>query len=466
MLDEDSLGDGNEGIRRWMENYDEESSELEDVDLEELVEDAEEVWEDSDNVLKGENVKATKRLALCNYDWMNINARDLMILFNSFKPKSGYIKNVKVFMSNLTKPVDANALSAVGRDARELRYGTRMIQAVVGMNCYGGAKLTNADRSAVLFTRNPMTGASIVIERKIEDLLRGAARDDLDPYILPGDALACYDSTVTDVTENTAPVLGGDVSVNAAENQTAVTTVTATDEDSTTVSRCRPNSPTSNRATTSQRSTTTTASATAAGADNCCGPTPRAAPSSPPTDLRGWFAWHCPDASRRDFASGATPLATGPTTRRYPDLRPAAARSAHARATPRAASLRAWRTDPPRMRAPFPSKPRCGPARFRQHPSFVPPPKASPKPIVPSWRRCQTRRVPRPQKQLLQQRSPKTSLQQAFPGHLGRNIKLHQIKQRRRKIGQPAIDQRRPIRRTNHGDRHKIGRMRRMRAAG
>lgn len=117
------------------------------------------------------------------------------------KPASITAPGVKVFMSNLTKPADANALSAVGKDARELRYGARFLQAVVGMNCMGGAKLTNADRSAVLFTRNPVTGSSIVIERRIEDLLRGENRDDLDPYILPGDALACYDSTVTDITE-------------------------------------------------------------------------------------------------------------------------------------------------------------------------------------------------------------------------------------------------------------------------
>ena len=116
-------------------------------------------------------------------------------------PTSITAPGVKVFMSNLTKPADANALSAVGKEARELRYGTRFLQAVVGMNCVGGAKLTNADRSAVLFTRNPVTGASIVIERRIEDLLRGERRDDLDPFIMPGDALACYDSAVTDLTE-------------------------------------------------------------------------------------------------------------------------------------------------------------------------------------------------------------------------------------------------------------------------
>jgi len=34
---------------------------------------------------------------------MNITSKDLMILFTSFKPKSGSIKSVKVYMSNLGK---------------------------------------------------------------------------------------------------------------------------------------------------------------------------------------------------------------------------------------------------------------------------------------------------------------------------------------------------------------------------
>jgi polysaccharide biosynthesis/export protein len=105
----------------------------------------------------------------------------------------------KVFMSNLTEPALSNANSAIGKDTRELRYGTRMLQAVVSMNCVGGSKMTNASRSAVLYSRNPVTGKSIVIERNLEDLLRHADRDDYDPFILPNDALACYDSTTTDV---------------------------------------------------------------------------------------------------------------------------------------------------------------------------------------------------------------------------------------------------------------------------
>lgn len=62
-------------------------------------------------------------------------------------------------------------------------------------------KSTNADRYAVLYTRNPATGQSILIERRIEELLRRADRDNFDPYILPGDSLACYDSTVIDITD-------------------------------------------------------------------------------------------------------------------------------------------------------------------------------------------------------------------------------------------------------------------------
>jgi polysaccharide biosynthesis/export protein len=106
---------------------------------------------------------------------------------------------VKVFMSNLTEPATSNANSAINKDTREMQYGTRFLQTIVSMNCVGGSKLTNASRSAVLFSRNPVTGKSVVIERNIEDLLRNADRDDYDPYILPNDALACYDSRTTDV---------------------------------------------------------------------------------------------------------------------------------------------------------------------------------------------------------------------------------------------------------------------------
>jgi protein involved in polysaccharide export with SLBB domain len=114
---------------------------------------------------------------------------------------------VSLFLSNLTEPANNNASSAVGQSVREVPYGTRYLQAVVDANCVGGPRSTSADRSAVLFTRNPVTEVSAVIERDIEDLVRRKDRDDYDPYLLPGDALACYDSTITNIAE-IARVLG------------------------------------------------------------------------------------------------------------------------------------------------------------------------------------------------------------------------------------------------------------------
>jgi polysaccharide export outer membrane protein len=108
---------------------------------------------------------------------------------------------ISLYLSNLTVPAVGNASSGIGREVRQVPYGTRYMQAVVNSNCVGGTRATSAARSAVLFTRNPMTGISAVIERDIETLLHRADRDDYDPYLLPGDAVACYDSAVTNVTD-------------------------------------------------------------------------------------------------------------------------------------------------------------------------------------------------------------------------------------------------------------------------
>lgn len=108
---------------------------------------------------------------------------------------------VSLYLSNLTQPATNNAAAAIGQTVREVPYGTRYMQAVIDANCVGGSRSTSAARSSVLFTRNPMTDVSAVIERDLEDLLRRADRDDYDPYLLPGDALACYDSTITNITE-------------------------------------------------------------------------------------------------------------------------------------------------------------------------------------------------------------------------------------------------------------------------
>ncbi|MEO1039580.1 MAG: polysaccharide export protein [Pseudomonadota bacterium] len=108
---------------------------------------------------------------------------------------------VRVFMSNLTQPASSNAQSAIGRDATNLPYGTRLLQGLVSANCVGGVQATNANRWAVLISRNPVTGESEVIARSIEDLVRRADRDRFNPVLLPNDAIACYDSHATNLRD-------------------------------------------------------------------------------------------------------------------------------------------------------------------------------------------------------------------------------------------------------------------------
>ncbi len=108
---------------------------------------------------------------------------------------------VRVYMSNLTTPALNNASSGIGRDQTNLPYGTRLLQALFSANCVGGAKMTNAHRSAILVSTNPETGESEVIERDIEALIRRADRDLYNPVVMPNDSIACYDSQVTNVRE-------------------------------------------------------------------------------------------------------------------------------------------------------------------------------------------------------------------------------------------------------------------------
>ncbi len=107
---------------------------------------------------------------------------------------------IRVFLSNLSRPAASNASSAIGKDSTSLPYGTRFLQALVSANCVGGSAM-NAGRSAVLISRNPVTGQSVVISRSIERLVRSADRDTYDPYLMPGDAIACYDSAAMNLRD-------------------------------------------------------------------------------------------------------------------------------------------------------------------------------------------------------------------------------------------------------------------------
>ena len=108
---------------------------------------------------------------------------------------------IRIFQSNLTVPSASNASSAIGKDTLGIPYGTRFLQGLVNTNCVGGSLASNARRYGVLISRNPKTMKTEVIQRSVEELVRSADRDTINPYLMPDDAITCYDSAITDARE-------------------------------------------------------------------------------------------------------------------------------------------------------------------------------------------------------------------------------------------------------------------------
>lgn len=119
---------------------------------------------------------------------------------NLIRPTSITVSGVRVFMSNLSRPAASNASSSINRESTSLPYGTRFLEALVSSNCVGGSMM-NAGRHAVLIQRNPITGQTVVLSRSVEQLVRGADRDQYNPYMMPGDAMACYDSAAMNLRD-------------------------------------------------------------------------------------------------------------------------------------------------------------------------------------------------------------------------------------------------------------------------
>lgn len=108
---------------------------------------------------------------------------------------------IRLFMSNLSQPANSNANANNNRDASSVPYGTRLLAGLVSANCVGGSRATNAARYAVLISRNPKTMETEVIQRAIEEMVLSPDRDKINPFLMPDDSIACYDSAVTDVRE-------------------------------------------------------------------------------------------------------------------------------------------------------------------------------------------------------------------------------------------------------------------------
>ncbi|WNC70190.1 polysaccharide biosynthesis/export family protein [Thalassotalea nanhaiensis] len=120
---------------------------------------------------------------------------------NLVRPSQITPKGFRIFMSNLIAPAMSNSNAAVGRYSANVPYGTRLLQSAISANCVGGKQWTNAPRKVVLVSVNPLTKQTQVIERSIEELMRQSNRESINPYLMPNDAVACYDSDVTNLRD-------------------------------------------------------------------------------------------------------------------------------------------------------------------------------------------------------------------------------------------------------------------------
>jgi polysaccharide biosynthesis/export protein len=106
----------------------------------------------------------------------------------------------RLFLSNVTAQSSSGVANNT-KDASVVPYGTRLLAGLVSANCVGGSRASNAARYAVLISRNPKTMQTEVIQRSIEEMVLSPDRDTVNPYLMPDDAIACYDSAVTDARE-------------------------------------------------------------------------------------------------------------------------------------------------------------------------------------------------------------------------------------------------------------------------
>ena len=125
------------------------------------------------------------------------------------RPSKITLSGIKVFVSNLIVPASNNSSAGVGnlREGIEFPYGARFSHAVISMNCAGGTDITNAKRRAILVRTNRLTGETTYLERGVEELMRDSHSNDDNPFLMPRDGVACYDSLVTN-THDIFKILG------------------------------------------------------------------------------------------------------------------------------------------------------------------------------------------------------------------------------------------------------------------
>ncbi len=109
--------------------------------------------------------------------------------------------SIDTYVSNVTVPGGSGNLSGTSNiNVASFEYGINLAQALVSARCVGGTESTNANRRALLIQTDTVTGGLTTSEYSITDLVSNATQSAADnPYLMPDDAIACYDSRNTNV---------------------------------------------------------------------------------------------------------------------------------------------------------------------------------------------------------------------------------------------------------------------------
>jgi polysaccharide biosynthesis/export protein len=109
--------------------------------------------------------------------------------------------SIDTYVSNVTVPGGSGALTGTSDiNVASFEYGINLAQALVSARCVGGTESTNANRRALLIQTDTVTGGLTTAEYSISDLVSNSTKSSADnPFLMPDDAIACYDSRNTNM---------------------------------------------------------------------------------------------------------------------------------------------------------------------------------------------------------------------------------------------------------------------------
>ena len=113
------------------------------------------------------------------------------------RPSALTAPGFRIYVSNLSIPSPSNAQSAVAGEATRMPTGARLSHALASANCIGGTQMTNAHRTALLVTRDPTNEVLSSHVYRVYDVTAHADDPANNPYLMPEDAVACFDGSVT-----------------------------------------------------------------------------------------------------------------------------------------------------------------------------------------------------------------------------------------------------------------------------